>query len=402
MWTREEQFIINRLALVQKPPQSLNRLSLENLNWNSFLEHSRRHGLSGLLYHYCQSPGTKFPAPVLDSLRKEYYHNLIQNTRLLKELDNLLENFEQKRIKVMLLQGVALSLCHIYPSPGLRPITDIDLLIDDENLSLARQALKDSGYRAIPLYPDLFCRKNIVIDLHTSVANLSRISARRYAVNLPNQRLWEQAQRIRGSAYIPDINDLIIIQSAHLQKHSYSRLIWFMDIARLMEKYGADLDWDKIWLRAEEFNLQRPLYFTLRCLKALLNYPLPIALKDNPPGCKLNRLENRLIENLICGNRVEKMGDYLYFASIKQFKQKFLFIKENVFPQKEVMSQVIRHSNPIIIAYGYIIRFWQSLWYGLKLFGSVLNKRPKASLRGSLIAEAISSTRMGIASLRSQ
>ena len=75
------------------------------------------------------------------ALESFYHQTLIANTRRLFDLKPLLKRLNEKKVPVVLLQGVAL-LPQIYPDIGLRPMGDIDLWVSsDFNMPhLARQA----------------------------------------------------------------------------------------------------------------------------------------------------------------------------------------------------------------------------------------------------------------------
>jgi hypothetical protein len=72
--------------------------------------------------------------------------------------------------------------------------------------------------------------------------------------------------------------------SFHLQKHSYSRLIWFFDLAMLLRKYAESIEWKEVIHRAESFRLEKSLYITLAYLAHIFQFHCAIkGLEAFPP-----------------------------------------------------------------------------------------------------------------------
>lgn len=371
MWSPEEKLFIDCLRSPLKTA-SFHSGQDKRIDWDNFMEQASRHGLSGLIYFYSRQADFKytFPPNVNRFLKKEYYRNIVKNMLLLKELRRVFPALDNGGVKPLLLQGIALLFAQTYPSQGMRPLCDIDFLIEPDQRETVGQVLGKLGYTPIPNYPNLFSRKEVLLDIHTDVANLERIKARRYAVNLPNACLWQAAcvkQGSWGTAYTLSIEDLIITSAAHLQKHSHSRLIWFVDIMHIIERYGTQLDWCKISARAKKFNLQKPLYFSLMFLQKVLNCKIAQGLTTGLLDEDLSLVEEKFLAGLISGAKFSRAGDFLYMCSIKTTKKKLLFLRETVFPRREVMQQIFGFSNPLAVGFCYLIRFFQSLWYGIRL-----------------------------------
>ena len=66
-------------------------------------------------------------------MQKRYYHSLALNTLLLRELGQVQTALTGAGLRCLVLKGAALEAT-IYPEPGLRPMVDVDLLIDETGL----------------------------------------------------------------------------------------------------------------------------------------------------------------------------------------------------------------------------------------------------------------------------
>ena len=106
------------------------------LDWNYIVECSVRQGISPLFYWNLNkiSNGKAVPPEVMKNLEKMYYSNLARNMLLYDELSKILTAFKKAGIDTIVLKGAFLAE-EIYKNIGLRPMSDIDLLIKREGFA---------------------------------------------------------------------------------------------------------------------------------------------------------------------------------------------------------------------------------------------------------------------------
>src|SRR3989304_7122244 len=106
-----------------------------SLNWEEVLESAFWHGIAPLLYNNLKDiqESHLIPREVMAQLRTAYHGNLARNMYLYAELKRILETFSNKGVKVIVLKGAALAKT-VYGDIGLRPMSDIDLLVKREDL----------------------------------------------------------------------------------------------------------------------------------------------------------------------------------------------------------------------------------------------------------------------------
>lgn len=116
-------------------------------DWEPLAEQAERHGLAPLVYRHMRGAGLTLPNTQTIQLRAlTLRHRSAAATRA-KALGEILGMFQQEHIRVLLLKGAALAHM-VYPSPGLRPMRDVDLLVSPEHAVAAQQALRDLGFSA--------------------------------------------------------------------------------------------------------------------------------------------------------------------------------------------------------------------------------------------------------------
>ena len=121
------------------------------MSWDQLCDATLRHGVGPLLYAELKERGADdIPAPLLHSLRGQYFANLARNILIYHELRAILELFWSEGLQAILLKGAALAGT-VYPNIALRPMSDVDLLIRVHDLPWVQEMLTARGY---VFYPD--------------------------------------------------------------------------------------------------------------------------------------------------------------------------------------------------------------------------------------------------------
>jgi len=340
----------------------------KGMDWDSFMSVAACNGLEGLIYRRFKAASLLDTLPQDASKRLElcYYQNLARNMCLLQAVEELVDEFKKKGISLLLMQGMAL-LEDIYPALGARPMNDIDVMVREEESAEVLKTLQDMGYRPIEHYPWLHVKGGLALDVHHDPANTSRIGARRHAVAIPVQELW------RDSAPLPKgkdwrifcWEDLLLTLCAHLQKHSYSRLIWFMDIGLIVKGHRGSIDWERLLDKAGRYKLEKPLFMVFSRLKYLFHLELPADVQRKLSTVKLNPLEKEILRRLKDGREVGRVGELLFAFSLESPRLTVAYLLETAFPRREILAQVYGISSPKLLWSAYPLRFCHLLKMGV-------------------------------------
>jgi hypothetical protein len=238
------------------------------------------------------------------------------------------------------------SLFDLYPEMGLRHLSDLDLLIDPRQSKAIGRVLTDLGYRTPDsVYPYLFEKGAVRIDLHMHPLNLDRIRRRRLLFPEAVGALWHRSARVEeenGALRVPDPFDNIVLLCAHAMKHGYGLLIWLVDLRELLNRLRHRPDgWQTIRRRALEWRQTRSVGYGLRLALALNDEDGSTVMEEQgfPP---LGRLENRLLEMKRCGWHSKLLGLWLGGLSLEHRVNTLPLIWESAFPNPAVMEQIRR------------------------------------------------------------
>lgn len=117
--------------------------------WRTFLSLLNGHGARPILAaRLLQQPASlRPPDDVVERLRGELLRSAAVAMREDRVLATLLERLRERGIAPLLLKGAALSRS-VYPDPAMRPGSDIDLLVREDELEASSEVILGMGYRA--------------------------------------------------------------------------------------------------------------------------------------------------------------------------------------------------------------------------------------------------------------
>ena len=328
----QEKRYINRALSHHSTPDT------PHLDWERLKETACMEGVGGILYHRLKD--TDIPPSTLSQLRNRYQSVVAQNLIALDTLEKLEHALDSERIEAMTLKGASL-LEHIYPSVGMRPMSDLDLMVRPEQYEQFIHLLYGLGYEQDSMIPHYLHKGKSIIDVHIHALNTDRITRRSglfpsgmepiWANSLP----WQEGYRwIRR----PDDVDNTILLTQHLMKHSFSSLIWIYDIYMLLKNRDSAF-WTSLRKRADQLGQTRPLSYSLYLTKGLFGVGAPQGRRYDHLSKDLSRLERGILGARIEGQTVHRLGPLMALFCLPGLKARISFLWETLFPKKEVIEQ---------------------------------------------------------------
>lgn len=230
---------------------------------------------------------SRLPEGAQTALRSAYYGAATHYTLLSAELEALLSEFRQRGIEPVVLKGMAVC-SSAYPSPGTRPTSDLDVLIERSQVKAIRPLLIARGYRDKGLDQGQYVAfthhlhmwresggHHLVVEVHWELVHDPG-----YARRLDARGFMARAARLDsrdGSALALDPADQLIHACAHLLLHHAQEwsLLWLLDLRLLVARRGTGWDWGELVSRAERYKLAGTLRYWLELAKAWYGPFLP-------------------------------------------------------------------------------------------------------------------------------
>ena len=152
-------------------------------------------------------------------LRSHVMRSIVRTTTQIMDLKEIIRRFEEKKIVNQPMKGAQMKF--IYPSPEMREMSDIDILIRHDCMDRAAEELKDMGYvleQAIE-HHDIYVKEPfMVVEAHRAM----------YDKTVDNNQYeyfsnFSKAILKKGYKYTYDFNDedFYIYMIAHMAKHFY-------------------------------------------------------------------------------------------------------------------------------------------------------------------------------------
>jgi hypothetical protein len=307
------------------------------------IEQAMREGVAGILYKSLLGSG-RFES--LDQFQKEtlqtfYYQTIRFNLHLIHALKEVLHLASQKGPAVVLLQGVGL-LNGVYKDLGLRPMMDIDLWVRKNDYDELVGVLAQLGYEKDPVYPNTFKRGSIIFDIHTHILWADRIRARKLLLGKGEEYLAECVREIEiegEKALCLSPYDQVLYLALHAFKHRVDRLIWLVDIRRILESWNAP-DWEMLVRRAEALGQAKTLSCIFFLLQQIFHLSTPHAALGLLQKKRLGPLEKEILRRRVKKGSLPHWGPVLLLSSQLGPGKRLAFFFESLFPRTEILRQV--------------------------------------------------------------
>lgn len=224
----------------------------------------KEHHLEGIFGHQFQ-----IDDPII---REQYKKQWIHNSVLISELENLSPLMQNAKIEGILLKGAHL-LMDLYSDHGSRFLSDVDILINTNDINTWEQLLRTQGYT--PLNTSTFYGNNFKSEWSKKI-ELVEVNIELHSklfFHLKNEN-WDFKKLKIPSFNALSLEDAFIHLCGHLAfQHTFLKLYWLFDIYFYVNKYEANLNWHEIKLKSKKLNLYNSVVMCLWCLHKYFSLP---------------------------------------------------------------------------------------------------------------------------------
>ena len=262
--------------------------------WRKVVDLAHQHKVAPLLYHHIRRMKIELPVELDKELKQVHSKNIFRNMRLFQEMNKLLRWLQSEDIPVIVLKGAYLAT-KVYDSVGLRTMGDVDLLVKQEDVLRVEQKLLGCGYlpeisdRAITQknyhFRYLLNGSNFVIEIHW------KLLGNNFPFQIDMDGLWGRAKSVtlaQCTTLVLSLEDLLLHLCLHIVKHVYrydveydASIRTLCDIGAVVERYGAELNWQRISTHAHQWGVVCAVYMILRLAQELLGVPVPTDWLDS-------------------------------------------------------------------------------------------------------------------------
>ncbi len=303
-------------------------LAADKIDWKKFKEFIKYHELITFAYPLFKEYPSLFPLGLMDTLKKTYYHTIIRNQERWGEFLRIARVFKSARVPLVPIKGLSL-LEDIYSENSIRPMSDIDLLVKEEDLRRAERLFDGLGYSKdldglkqeywLKAKCQLLFRKKSspgrdIIELHFN------FDYKKEAFSIVEQA-WKRIRQVWvGADYIdllsPEDNLFSLVLHQRVRGKSLS-LKYVLDAGLLLKRYGPSFDWGYLLRAAKEAKVEASLYFLLSTLDICKIGYVPEAIyKQLPVPHYKRRLSRAFIKKNTFLDDIAFKADIIYLKSL--------------------------------------------------------------------------------------
>ncbi len=256
------------------------------LEWESLVEVSRSHYVSPALA-WCLRNKSSLPAELRGYCEAVLMLNGKRNEKLLKGLARVAAVLNAIDIEPVLLKGAAHLVECIYPAPSIRTVGDLDVLVPEDRVKCAAEALKKIGFKVGgPEQPENHHHWPMLFDPETGAAVELHMGAlhRRSEHIIPAAEFHKNTRPLafRGCQLrLPDATRTIghnivhdpLDHDGHLRQRVELRQL--LDLAMIRIKHETAIDWTELDRRFSAAGVGHVLVANLKVAESLFGLRVP-------------------------------------------------------------------------------------------------------------------------------
>lgn len=353
--------------------EKLKELVANDFPWADFIMLANQERVTPLVYKQALQFGL-LPVPYAEQMRAIYLANLAENMRKLRDLEEILSILNQAGIAAIVLKGGALGEI-VYHNPGLRPMSDLDVLVRKGDLQAALRCLQESGWVNTTLeshqgsvfddahhaHIEKAEKKSTLLELHWVLFGSSH-----YQNAILGESIWETAQpacfgKANGFLLPPEAQVLHLCSHLCLH-HAGQGLLWLNDVAEVLDFYKGQIDWRHLVNLAVENELVYALQLVLPRVVSDLGGTLPKDVLEEVMSKKRSQKEEDLFPRLMDLKRPAFVWIFDHMGGLKNWKSKLSYVARQTFPSFHYIQVRYHVPHPFLTPFYYPYR-----WYiGLK------------------------------------
>ena len=240
-----------------------------NTDWASVFSFAQRHSVAGMTAYAVEKLPEEYrpKTEIMDKFVEAKRCELILESNIQFETDNILAYFKEQDIPIIILKGMIIK--HYYPVSAMRTMSDVDLLYKAEQKAQVLKAFETLGYK---LTLDFDSELNFTkppfyhYEVHPTL-----VTKEKYAYDYYKD-IWHKALIKDDGLAALSLEDTYIYMIEHLAKHiekSGAGIRMIMDVFVFLKKEKDNLDYTYL---AKEFETLRLTSFETKIKELAYNW----------------------------------------------------------------------------------------------------------------------------------
>lgn len=329
----------------------------EGLDWGHFYDFIEKNRLAPHFAVLAKRLPLDFPEEIKHELKMARYQNLLYGDACKLQVHQVLAGLKEAGIQMIVLKGWAVIQWLYGGDHGQRVYDDIDILVPVSQKEAAEKVLENEGFSPImavdPDYADRFSNakaytklvgefnlgKQFSVGFHWGLTHFPYYDSKRINTGeLFDRSLPLQVAGVDVAEL--SLEDQMIYACAHLGLHHRNdeTLLQYFEIAAILKRAGAKLDWDTLIERAAEWGYLAQLRVVLSAVNSLW--------KEFPEKRILDRIDlvpipwkERWLDRLVAGVKGNPIRSaFVEVLALPGIGNKLRAIWFNLFPPRRYME----------------------------------------------------------------
>ncbi len=347
----------------------------EGLDWARFYQFIEENRLAPHFAVLAKRLPIAFPEDIKQKLKYARYQNLLYGDLCKIQVHQVLAALKAAGIPVIVLKGWAVIQWLYGGDHGQRVYDDIDILVPVLRKEAAEAVLEKGGYATVlavdPGFADRFSNakayikqgeesdasRHFSIGFHWGLTHFPYYDkARVNTTELFERSLPLQIAGIDVAEL--SLEDQLIYTCAHLALHHRNdeTLLQYFEIAAILQRAGAALDWNALIARARQWGYLAQLRVVLSTINSLWKYILDKKLLDMLEHVSIPWKE-RWLDRLVAGVKGNPIrAAFVEVLALPGIANKLRAIWFNMFPPRKYMEHRYNQGNSLVGLYWMRVR----------------------------------------------
>ncbi|WP_143310054.1 nucleotidyltransferase family protein [Chitinophaga vietnamensis] len=295
-YTNEETLLIllTRLYFGTQDIEAVHAfLDKEVIDWSSFYKLILHNDIRGFIYDIITTFPVAIDKQIHDTLKKDAMAITLVGAYQARLISQLKIAFEKSGITVIPHKGSALA-ARYYRAPLLRESSDIDFLINKDDLPELRKCLHENGYEQ--RYSISAHQMGFLLRFHRELS--FKAPKDRMGITCSVELQWKLLERYWGKFFEYDFfvqhlqpymamdgtsqvglaptYDFLCVASNHLIREPLLKFKYLIDLACMIQISSSELDWEEINSRFKLYNYTAFLWSGMNALIDIVGLQLPV------------------------------------------------------------------------------------------------------------------------------
>ncbi|MFA5816014.1 MAG: nucleotidyltransferase family protein [Bacteroidales bacterium] len=271
-----------RLELDDASKSEIIQVAGLDVDWSMLMHLSAVNGTAGLMFRHLSALSRQIdvPAEVISELGTIYLRITASSLQQMAQFKKVAGKSREAGVEMIVLKGAVLSES-IYGDAGLRPMSDVDILIREADWLKVCEVLKLYKYTAHGQDFGSLPPRLTQYDIQTHLQFLSPVeTCLEYQFDLftigigmlDMPGVWKRSieAEVGGEKVrVPGTEDQLLHLIIHANRHGCSRLKWLVDIAESLRQ-STEVDWDLFVEIARREKVVAIIYMTIKHIEHLL------------------------------------------------------------------------------------------------------------------------------------